>query len=138
MMAHGQHGYNNISHSYYTRVASILYKCGAILENNDFIESAERYFKWIKEECILENGFIKNLKFRSNEKSSISHAMMYVIEGLMEYSILSKKEIFKDIAEKFLVKITESTKDSIIPVSRYDDNYNALTNEVCTTGVANT
>ncbi len=130
-----QFGFNGIAHSYYSRVSSILYKAGVLLDSDKFKDSASKHINWVLS-CQNKNGFFDKLKFTENE-DSLLHTIVYVLEGLYDYYILTEdKTVLKALlinANKF--KEINTNKDLLL-CSQYDENFNCINNERCITGLA--
>ncbi len=130
-----QYGFNNIAHSYYSRVSFILYKAGLLLDNSNYRDSATKHIKWVLN-CQLENGFFDNLKF-SDDEEPLLHTIIYVLEGLYDYYILTKDKVVLTAllknADKF--KAINSNNDLLL-CSQYDENFNCINSERCITGLA--
>lgn len=128
-------GFNKIAHSYYSRVASILYKAGVLLNNDKFKDSSTKHIKWVLN-CQNKNGFFDKLKFNDKE-DSLLHTIVYVLEGLYDYYMLSNDEnVLKALltnANKF--KEINVNRDLLL-CSQYDVDFNCINNERCITGLA--
>jgi 2-polyprenyl-3-methyl-5-hydroxy-6-metoxy-1,4-benzoquinol methylase len=128
-------GYRGISHSYYSRVASILYESGLIYENCEWKKAAEKFFDWLALN-VSDEGAINLLNFEINETGSLSHSMMYVTEGMLHYAQLSGDQRFYNIAVEYFSKITKNIEDTVVIPARFNGNLKPITKEVCITGVA--
>jgi len=128
-------GFNGIGHSYYSRVSSILYKAGVLLNKQQFKNSAEKNIDWVLS-YQNENSFFDKLKFTDNE-DSLLHTIVYVLEGLYDYYLLTDdKNVLKALlnnANKF--KEINIHRDLLL-CSQYDDDFNCINNERCITGLA--
>lgn len=130
-----RYGYRGISHSYYSRVSSILYKSGTILQEKKFHEFASRHIKWVLS-CQNKNGFFNKLKFSPGE-DNLLHAIIYVLEGLYDYYIYTQD---KNVLNALLINTNKlkgiNTNRDLILYSLYDKSYNNINEEKCITGLA--
>jgi SAM-dependent methyltransferase len=131
-----RYGYYAIAHSYYSRVSSILYKAGIILENEEFKNKASKHIKWVLSQQ-LQNGFFKALNFTPNEKKFVLHSIIYVLEGLFDYYIYTKDEDVLDALLKnaFILKELNTKRDMLL-CSEYDENFECKNTQRCMTGLA--
>jgi len=130
-----KYGFNGIAHSYYSRVSSILYKAGIILENKRYKDCATKHINWVLS-CQLENAFFDKLKF-TPEEDSLLHTIIYVLEGLYDYYIYTKDDrVLKALLNnaKKLNKINSEV--DLLLCSQYDTNFNCINKERCITGLA--
>jgi SAM-dependent methyltransferase len=130
-----QYGYNQMGHSYYSRVSSQLYEAGILFNNKEFIDCAKQHIAWVLD-CQMKNGFFKKLKFSNNEENLL-HTIVYVLEGLYDYYILTKdQKVLSSLlrnAQRF--KEINISRDLLL-CSQYDQNFNCANNERCMTGLA--
>jgi SAM-dependent methyltransferase len=130
-----KYGYQGIGHTYYTRVASILYKAGVICQNNDFKSAAEKFITWTLKEQ-KDNGFFKKLSFVQGEKPLL-HAIIYVLEGLYDYYILTNnKKVLEAVLKNAKILKDINLNRDLLLCSQYDEDFNCVNSERCITGLA--
>jgi len=128
-------GFNNIPHAYYSRVSSILYKVGILFNNSLFKEKSNKHILWVLASQI-ENGFFNNLKF-SEEEEPLLHTIIYVLEGLYDYYVLTKNAKVLEALLKNANRLKEiNIKRDLLLCSQYDKNFNCINKERCMTGLA--
>jgi len=128
-------GFNSIAHSYYSRVSSILYKAGMILDNNLFKESATKHIQWVLKSQ-FDNGFFDKLKFSSDE-NPLLHTIIYVLEGLYDYYILTKdNNILNALLKNANVLKEINIQRDLLLCSQYNENFDCINEERCITGLA--
>jgi SAM-dependent methyltransferase len=130
-----RYGYQQIGHSYYTRVAYILYKAGIVCQNEDFKKSSSHMIEWtLKQQS--KNGFFDKLYF-SKEQKPLLHTMIYVLEGLYDYYKLTKSEKVWSALIKNAEKLKEiNLNRDLLLCSQYNENFECVNNERCMTGLA--
>ncbi len=130
-----RYGYQNMAHTYYSRVSSILYKAGLICENKIYQDAASKHIAWVLQNQ-KENGFFARLEFVEGEKPLL-HAMIYVLEGLYAYYHLTKDENILKALLKNADKLKEinSTRDLLL-CSQYDASFTCVNPQRCMTGLA--
>ena len=130
-----KYGFNGVAHSYYSRVSSILYKAGIILDNEEYKYHAQKHISWVLSSQ-LENGFFDKLKF-SEDEESLLHTIVYVLEGLYDYYILTKDDNVLNALLKNANILNEiNTNRSLLLCSQYDENFNCINSQRCITGLA--
>ena len=130
-----KYGFNSIAHSYYSRVSSILYRAGVILDNEIYKNCATKNIEWVLS-CQLKSGFFDKLKFTPKE-DSLLHTIIYVLEGLYDYYIYTKDDkVLKALLNNAnrLNEINSST--DLLLCSQYDTDFNCINSERCITGLA--
>ncbi|MGF1910250.1 methyltransferase domain-containing protein [Vibrio kasasachensis] len=128
-------GFNNMAHTYYSRVAYAMASTGCILDREDLKASARRNIEWVLTSQ-LDNGFYSNLKMMDGIEATL-HPIVYVLEGLLDYYELTKEQ---DVLDSLLVnasrlKDINLTRDIILG-SQYDESFNCTNDEKCMTGLA--
>ncbi|WP_375724541.1 terpene cyclase/mutase family protein [Arcobacter sp. KX21116] len=128
-----KYSYNNIPHTYYSRVGAAVIKSGYLLNDKNIIEKGMKNIEWTMK-MQLKNGFFKYSSFSNHDP--YLHTMIYILEGLFDaYELTQEDRIFKSIL-KFSNKLLEiSIRDGIL-YSQYDENYNISNKEYCMTGLA--
>jgi ubiquinone/menaquinone biosynthesis C-methylase UbiE len=130
-----KYGYQGISHTYYTRVAAILYKAGLVCNNEDFKRSADNFIAWTLKEQ-KENGFFKKLSFVKGEKPLL-HAIIYVLEGLYDYYLLTDdQKVLEAVLKNAQILKDINLNRELLLCSQYDEDFNCVNGERCITGLA--
>ena len=128
-----KYSYNNIPHTYYSRVGAAILKSGDLLNNDDTKVYGMKNIYWTISNQ-LENGFFKFSSFSKHDP--YLHTMVYILEGLLDaYAITSKKKILESIL-KFSSKLLDTSKRDTILYSQYDENYICTNKEYCMTGLS--
>lgn len=129
------YGFNKIPHSYYSRVASILYKAGCVFKNDEFKKCADKNISWVLSRQ-KENGFFDNLKFQADEEN-VLHTMIYVLEGLFDYYTYTQRADILDslLKNANILKEININKELLLS-SQYNDKFESVNNERCITGLA--
>jgi len=127
--------YNNIPHTYYSRVAGNLLKLYEITGDEKYKISAEKNLQWVIKQQ-NENGYFKFSAFRNNELPYL-HNIVYILEGLWKgYKILKNEIIFASFI-KTVDKLLEINKErDLILYSQYDENWNYFRKDKCIVGLA--
>jgi len=127
--------YNVQKHSYYTRVASAMYKYG-ILSDDAFIkEAALKNIEWVLS-LQESNGYFQKSSFLEDMPAYL-HTLIYVLEGLLDiYEFTQDQKILDAIvknSENF--KIINLERDLIL-CSQYNKDFECVNSEKCMTGIA--
>jgi hypothetical protein len=126
--------YNDIPHTYYSRVGAALIKAGHLLNNENFSQCGQKNIDWTMSQQ-YQNGFFKHASFDSNPP--YLHTMIYILEGLLDaYKILQDAKILNSVilySEK-LLEISKSR--DLILYSQYHEDYSSANKEKCLTGIA--
>jgi len=129
------YGFNGIAHSYYTRVASILYKTGLLFDNQRFKNSATKNIYW-SISCQNKNGFFKKLKF-SDDEENLLHTIVYILEGLYDYYILTNdNDVYNSLISNANKLKEINLQRDIILCSQYNEFFDCVNSERCITGLA--
>ena len=130
-----KNSYNNLPHSYYSRVGAALMDNYSLSKNKVFYEKGLKNINW----CIAQqkrNGFFKYSSFDSEEKPFL-HTLIYIIEGLIDAYKITKKEYILNSIIKLTSKLKKiNLERDIILFSRYDDNFESIDKSKCITGLA--
>lgn len=126
--------YNNMPHTYYSRVGSALLNTGKLLNNSNFTACGKKNIEWTMGQQ-LDNGFFKYASF--DHTPPYLHTMIYILEGLLEsYKILQDEKILNSIL-LFSEKLLEiSSSRDLILFSQYNENYEPQNREKCITGLS--
>lgn len=127
--------YNSQKHTYYTRVAAALFEAGEILEDQKFKLAALKMIEWsLKNQ--LSNGFFKHSSFLEKTPPFL-HTIIYVLEGLLDiYEYTKDPKILNAILKSTETLKNINLKRDLLLCSEYDENFNCLNRERCTTGLA--
>lgn len=127
--------YNNIPHTYYSRVAANLLKLHVITGEHKYKASAEKNLLWITRQQ-NDNGYFKFMSFLPDELPYL-HTIIYVLEGLLDcYKVLKSEELFACL-KKTVAKLVSINKErDFILYSQYDENWRFPRKEKCLTGLA--
>lgn len=126
--------YNNIPHTYYSRVGAALIQAGNLLNNQDFVRCGQKNITWTINQQ-RENGFFKYASFHFTPP--YLHTIIYTLEGLLEaYKILKHNNILDSIllCSDKLLEISGSR--DLILFSQYHEDYEPANREKCLTGIA--
>ena len=130
-----RYAYNGQKHSYYSRVASALYKSGMLLKSERFKESALKNIEWVLANQ-QENGYFKYSSF-SKDTDAYLHTLIYILEGLLDIYEYTKDEKIIDAVLKSAAKFEEiNLTQDLILCSQYDEKFQCVNSERCMTGVA--
>ncbi len=131
-----KYGYEGIAHSYYSRVSSILYRVGELMNNQNYKDCAEKHINWVISQQ-NEVGFFQKLQFTAQEKNSVLHSIIYVLEGLYDYYLMTKNEVVLQSMLKNAEQLKRiNLERDLLLGSQYDDNFNCVNSERCMTGLA--
>jgi ubiquinone/menaquinone biosynthesis C-methylase UbiE len=75
--------YNEVAHSYYSRVSAALYSVGSASGIAEFELSAKKNIYWVLKNQ-LPNGLYSHTSFRK-DGPLLLHTIVYVLEGLLDY-----------------------------------------------------
>ena len=130
-----KYAYNKQKHSYYSRVASALYKSGIILDNKIFKESALKNIEWVLDNQ-QKNGYFQYASF-SKDVPTYLHTLIYILEGLLDiYEYTEDKKILDAVLKNATnFKNINLTKDLVL-CSQYDEKFHCVNSERCMTGLA--
>lgn len=123
-----KYAFNDIPHSYYSRVAYALLNLYEQTNNEKYKQSAIKNLDWVLSNQ-QENGFFKYFSFDKNEKAPL-HTIAYTIEGLLKSGLILNEQKYIDAAKK--------TADSFLNkelFSFYNSDW-SHDNEKCLTGMA--
>lgn len=126
--------YNNIAHSYYTRVAWSLLEIYQLTREESYKQAAVKNLEWALSNQ-KENGWFENNSF-DLKINPFTHNIVYVAEGFLDSGIILNEtkyiESANRIAESLLIKF-EINK---FLHGDYDENWNSLSSYSCLTGNA--
>jgi len=127
--------YNEEKHSYYTRVASAMYKYGMLVDDVLIKASALKNIEWVLS-LQKENGYFQQSSFLEGMPAYL-HTLIYILEGLLDiYEYTNDQKILDAVllnSEKF--KNINLHRDLIL-CSQYNEDFTCVNNERCMTGLA--
>ena len=127
-----KYAYNNIPHTYYSRVGWALIQAGKSVNNEKFYEAGIKNIEWVISQQ-KKNGFFKYASFDSNP--AYLHTIAYILEGLIEiYKLLKDNKIIDTVLKNSEI-LLELSKDGIL-CSQYNDRFECVNDEKCLTGIA--
>lgn len=127
--------YNNIPHTYYSKVSGNLLKLYEVSKEDKYRIASYKNLEWVIMNQ-MENGYFSFMSFIPNQLPYL-HNIIYVLEGLLEsYKILRDESIFSSLMKTVnrLVEINKK-RDSIL-YSQYNNNWDYLKKERCLVGLA--
>lgn len=128
-----RHAYNEICHSYYSRVGAALITAGRLLHNPAVSEAGRRNLNWTMAQQ-ADNGFFGHASFDANP--AYLHTMVYILEGLLDgYGETGAAEML-DSAVRFASRLLRTADRDGILRSQYHSNYRVANHELCMTGLA--
>ncbi len=130
-----RYSYNNIPHTYYSRVSANLLKLYVVTGNDKYKYSAEKNLLWTIGQQ-KDNGYFDFMGFAEKQVPYL-HTIVYVLEGLLDsYKILGKNDILECL-KKSVNKLIEINKErDFILYSQYDENWKYVRKEKCIAGLA--
>lgn len=128
-------GFNNMAHTYYSRVAYALARTGYILERDDFKCNAKKNIDWVIGSQ-KKNGFYAHLNMVEGIDPTL-HPISYVLEGLIEYYEMTNDDYVLDsiLLNAHHLKEINLERDIILG-SQYNDSFECTNNQKCMTGLA--
>lgn len=126
--------YNNIPHTYYSRVSLALCELWRLTGIEKYRNAALKNIEWVINNQ-LENFAFKNCSFLPDNKP-VLHVIAYTIEGLWKSGVILKDEIIKNHARKSAETLNEIQKRDNVLYSHYDIDWNPVNFERCLTGLA--
>ncbi|RCK75855.1 MAG: hypothetical protein IGBAC_1130 [Ignavibacteriae bacterium] len=126
--------YNNIPHTYYSRVAFALCKLWEVTGVEQFKQSALKNVEWVIKNQ-KENGAFLNCSFLPDNKP-VLHVIAYTIEGLWKSGLILKEELIKQYAIKSASILKEIQKRDKILFSHYNLDWEPVDSSRCLTGLA--
>jgi len=126
--------YNNIPHTYYSRVSWILVEIGIVTENPLLIRAANKNLDWVLSQQ-LENGWFRNNGFLDHLKP-LTHTIAYTMEGILEAGILLNRIDLVESAQKAADSLLQIFKRENWLKGTYDQFLNSQDNWSCITGNA--
>jgi glycosyltransferase involved in cell wall biosynthesis len=129
-----KYSFNNIPHSYYSRVSLALLRLWQITNNNDYKNCALKNLNWVLEQQ-QANGYFNHASFY-NDSNPPLHTIAYTIEGILESGLILNDQKLINSALLALTKICEINKIEQ-PIRSYRLNgWQKQNNQICLTGLA--
>lgn len=126
--------YNNIPHSYYSRVSLALCQLWKVTGIEKFRLAVSKNIEWILKNQ-TQNGAFLNCSFLSDNKP-VLHVIAYTIEGLWKSGLILKDESIKNSAMKSAYVLKEIQKRDGTLYSHYNNDWNPVDLTHCLTGIA--
>jgi len=129
-----KYSFNNIAHSYYSRVSLALLKLWKITNNEFYKQSACKNLNWVLGQQGTD-GFYNRASFY-NDNNPPLHTIAYTIEGILESGLILNDQKMVNSAILALTKICQiNTKEN--PIRSYRKNgWKKENNQICLTGLA--
>lgn len=125
--------YNNIPHTYYSRVSWALLELFTITGFDRYKESANRQLNWVISRQ-NSDGWYRNASF-FNDNEPLLHTIAYTIEGVWESGqILKNKDLLNSAKKAADMLLGVSEREGIL--SGYYCNWKSTTKTKCLTGLA--
>ncbi len=130
-----KNAYNEIPHTYYSRVGSILIQLGIQTGRKDFISSGKKNLDWtISRQA--EDGYFADMAFFPGIPPYL-HTIIYVLEGLLHGYSLTKEKSYLSSALKTAERLRKiSSERDFILHSQYAESWVSANKEKCITGLA--
>lgn len=126
--------FNEIPHSYHSRVAWALLKLYEVTKRNSYKEAAEKNLEWILENR-LENSWFENCGFEKNE-NPYTHMIAYTIRGLLESGFLLRNDQLVNIAVESSNVLMETFQELGFLPTTFDKRWISKDKYCCLTGNA--
>lgn len=127
------HAYNNMPHSYYSRVGAALFDAGQLLDSKKLLCAGMQNLEWTLRQQNAD-GWFGHMSFA--EHPPYSHTIIYTLEGLLAGYRLSANQRMLDAvllcASKLLGAIR--THGGLIR-SQYREEFVPVDEEICVTGL---
>jgi uncharacterized protein YyaL (SSP411 family) len=126
--------YNQIPHTYYSRVGSILLALSKETEDKYFWKSGMKNLDWVVSQQD-ESGYFSNMAFDSKSDPYL-HTIVYVLEGLFHgFQLSGNKKLMKSVfvSSEKLNSLYSSEKTLF---SQYSKGWVPANREQCVTGLA--
>lgn len=126
--------YNNIPHSYHSRVAWALVEAGFLLGNNEFIKSGEKNINWVIKNQ-TEDGWFQKCGFDlDNYDIPFTHTIAYTLRGILEVGLILNKDDLINITKFSIDKIkSHISQNGFLPGS-FKNGWIADNSYTCLTG----
>lgn len=130
-----RYAYNNVRHTYYTKVAAALLQLAQVSGESRYHEAALKNVRWALDRQD-DDGYFKNMEFRTGEDPFL-HTIAYVIEGLLDSYAAAKDNTMLDAAMKTVAALGElNGKREMLLSSQYGEHWVPVNRERCISGLA--
>jgi SAM-dependent methyltransferase len=130
-----RYAYNDMSHTYYTKVAASLLQLAQVSGESRYHEAALKNVRWAIDRQD-DDGYFRHMEFRAGEDPFL-HTIAYVIEGLLDSYATAKDTIMLDAAMKTVAALGEvNEKREMLLSSQYGEHWVSVNRERCITGLA--
>jgi len=127
---------NNISHSYYTRVAWSLIELYKVNNDSLFKTAALNNINWV---LLFQNdkGWFRNAGFKSTtHKNPFTHTIAYTLRGILEIGIYLNNVKYINSVKLAVGHLIKSIKESGFIAGTLDENWQSNNKYSCLTGSA--
>lgn len=129
-----RYAYNEMMHSYYSRVSWGLAELWAVTKEQKYRDIAERQLRWAVDQQ-QPSGAFAHCSFLKDD-SAVLHVIAYTIEGLLKAGIVFREEDYINAAEKAASALTKIQERDGVLFGHYDMNWNPTSKPRCLTGLA--
>lgn len=130
-----KNAYNEVPHTYYSRVGSILLQLGIQTNDQLFVAAGKKNLQWVISRQ-SEDGYFSDMAFMPGTPPYL-HTIVYVLEGLLHSYFLTKDKVYLDSALKTAEQIRKiSSERDFILHSQYSEGWKSVNSEKCSTGIA--
>lgn len=129
-----KYAYNNISHSYYSRVSWGLLTSYSLLKKLSYREAARKNLDWVLS-CGGNSGWFKKNGFLEYTPADL-HTITYTLRGLLESGLILESEKHISAAKGGVRHLLELQKEGDLKSAYYDGWVATGTNYKCLTGLA--
>lgn len=125
---------DNISHTYYSRVAWSLLKVHSITSDSKYKKYCISNIEWCLNQQ-TENGWFKQASFNAhNHHRPFTHTIAYTMRGILESGLYLNNHIYIDAIKKSLDGLIEQLPDSGLVCGTYDSAWQGDKSYSCLTG----
>lgn len=131
-----RHAFNNISHTYYTRVAWALAELGTYAGERIFSTSARRHADWAVAQQ-QSNGWFAHTGFTvSGHAAPYTHTIAYTMEGLLETGTCLDRREYIEAVMRSADSWIETVRGDGYCAGKYDREWKPRARFACLTGSA--
>jgi hypothetical protein len=129
------YSYNNLPHTYYTRVAANLLRLHAATGDGKYRLAAMKNLDWTLSQ-LGANGYFATMSFEP-ATYPLLHTIIYVLEGLLEsYRLTGDEKLIAAVRITAGKLVAINIGRDYILQARYDSAWESPRREQCTTGLA--
>lgn len=129
-----KHSYNNLPHSYYTRVAWAMLEVFKLTGKELYKDAAIRNLNWALSNQ-KENGWVANNSFIQGIRP-FTHNIVYVAEGFLGGGLLLNESRYIEAANRVAVQLFNKFEIDKFLSGDYDENWRCTSRYSCLTGHA--